>query len=209
MEPPNKGNPLRDTPAIWGSGPGATWKPRQRGRLTGCVRAACGSCRCGTAPLFHREPPVGGSNELATSFPVCVWGPCVGGIGKIIGVGLNYKDHAAESNMPIPNEPPLFLKPTSAIIGANDDVEIPLGSEKSDWEVELGVESEIPANTSASSKHSITWRASSARFDEGREHWTRSTTLGECFNSLLLRRGLTSAVTGIRPPGSCHPETRI
>jgi len=66
-------------------------------------------------------------------------GPCVGGVGKIIGVGLNYSDHAAESKMPIPNEPPLFLKPTSAIVGPNDDIEIPLGSEKTDWEVELGV----------------------------------------------------------------------
>lgn len=57
-------------------------------------------------------------------------GPCVGGIGKIIGVGLNYKDHAAESNMPIPKEPPLFLKPSSAIIGPNDDIEIRWGPKK-------------------------------------------------------------------------------
>ncbi|MFZ1905185.1 MAG: fumarylacetoacetate hydrolase family protein [Steroidobacteraceae bacterium] len=63
----------------------------------------------------------------------------MGGIGKIIGVGLNYADHAAESGMPIPNEPPLFLKPSSAVIGPDDDVEIPLGSKKTDWEVELGV----------------------------------------------------------------------
>jgi 2-keto-4-pentenoate hydratase/2-oxohepta-3-ene-1,7-dioic acid hydratase in catechol pathway len=66
-------------------------------------------------------------------------GPCVGGVGKIVCVGLNYRDHAAEANMPIPAEPILFLKPTSAIIGPNDDVEIPLGAEKVDWEVELGV----------------------------------------------------------------------
>src|SRR5579872_1424834 len=66
-------------------------------------------------------------------------GPCVGGVGKIIGVGLNYRDHAAESGMAIPKEPPLFLKPASAIVGPNDDVQIPLGSEKTDWEVELGV----------------------------------------------------------------------
>jgi 2-keto-4-pentenoate hydratase/2-oxohepta-3-ene-1,7-dioic acid hydratase in catechol pathway len=66
-------------------------------------------------------------------------GPCVGNVGKIVGVGLNYADHAAESNMPVPSEPPLFLKPSSAIVGPNDDVEIPLGSEKTDWEVELGV----------------------------------------------------------------------
>jgi 2-keto-4-pentenoate hydratase/2-oxohepta-3-ene-1,7-dioic acid hydratase in catechol pathway len=66
-------------------------------------------------------------------------GPCVGRVGKIIGVGLNYKDHAAESGMAIPTEPPLFLKPSSSIIGPNDDVQIPPGSEKTDWEVELGV----------------------------------------------------------------------
>jgi len=66
-------------------------------------------------------------------------GPCVGGVGKIIGVGLNYKDPAAESGMATPSEPPLFLKPPSAINGPNDDVEIPPGSENTDWEVELGV----------------------------------------------------------------------
>jgi 2-keto-4-pentenoate hydratase/2-oxohepta-3-ene-1,7-dioic acid hydratase in catechol pathway len=54
-------------------------------------------------------------------------------------VGLNYRDHAAEANMAIPAEPILFLKPTSAIIGPDDDVEIPPGAEKTDWEVELGV----------------------------------------------------------------------
>jgi 2-keto-4-pentenoate hydratase/2-oxohepta-3-ene-1,7-dioic acid hydratase in catechol pathway len=66
-------------------------------------------------------------------------GPCVGNVGKIIGVGLNYRDHAAESGMPIPSEPPLFLKPSSAIIGPNDDVQIPLGSERTDWEVEAAI----------------------------------------------------------------------
>lgn len=66
-------------------------------------------------------------------------GPCVASVGKIIGVGLNYRDHAAESNMPIPVEPPLFMKATSAIIGPNDDVHIPRRSEKTDWEVELGI----------------------------------------------------------------------
>jgi len=66
-------------------------------------------------------------------------GPCVANVGKIVCVGLNYKDHAAEANMPIPAEPILFMKPTSAIVGPNDDVEIPLGAEKVDWEVELGI----------------------------------------------------------------------
>ena len=59
--------------------------------------------------------------------------------GKIICVGLNYKDHAAESNMDLPKEPIIFFKATSAIVGPNDDLIIPKGSEKSDWEVELAV----------------------------------------------------------------------
>jgi 2-keto-4-pentenoate hydratase/2-oxohepta-3-ene-1,7-dioic acid hydratase in catechol pathway len=66
-------------------------------------------------------------------------GPCVGGVGKFICVGLNYSDHAAESNMAVPAEPIIFMKATSSIIGPNDDVVIPRGSKKSDWEVELGV----------------------------------------------------------------------
>lgn len=60
-------------------------------------------------------------------------------VGKFICVGLNYADHAAESGMPIPSEPVLFMKATSSIIGPNDTVELPPGSVKSDWEVELGV----------------------------------------------------------------------
>ncbi|WP_353147428.1 fumarylacetoacetate hydrolase family protein [Pollutimonas bauzanensis] len=66
-------------------------------------------------------------------------GPCVAGVRKIVCVGLNYTDHAAESKMPVPTEPILFLKPSSSICGPFDDVEIPRGSQKTDWEVELGV----------------------------------------------------------------------
>lgn len=66
-------------------------------------------------------------------------GPCVGHVGKFICVGLNYSDHAAESNMPVPAEPILFMKATSAISGPNDDIVLPKGAEKADWEVELGV----------------------------------------------------------------------
>jgi len=66
-------------------------------------------------------------------------GPCVAGVGKFIGIGLNYADHAAESGMALPREPIVFMKATSSIIGPNDDVVIPRGSEKTDWEVELGV----------------------------------------------------------------------
>lgn len=63
----------------------------------------------------------------------------VAGVGKIVCVGLNYADHAAESGLPVPAEPVLFLKPSSSITGPNDDVIIPRGSVKTDWEVELGV----------------------------------------------------------------------
>ena len=78
----------------------------------------------GSLPLIEGSPRIG-----------C----CVGSIGKIVCVGLNYRDHAIESNMPIPSEPILFLKPTSSIIGPDDEVEIPPGAEKVDWEAELGV----------------------------------------------------------------------
>jgi ureidoglycolate lyase len=66
-------------------------------------------------------------------------GACVGQVGKFICIGLNYADHAAESNMEVPKEPIIFNKWTSAICGPNDNLEIPRGSLKTDWEVELGV----------------------------------------------------------------------
>ncbi|UCP11730.1 MULTISPECIES: ureidoglycolate lyase [unclassified Pseudomonas] len=66
-------------------------------------------------------------------------GACVGQVGKFVCIGLNYADHAAESNMEVPKEPIIFNKWTSAICGPNDNIEIPRGSKKTDWEVELGV----------------------------------------------------------------------
>jgi 2-keto-4-pentenoate hydratase/2-oxohepta-3-ene-1,7-dioic acid hydratase in catechol pathway len=66
-------------------------------------------------------------------------GPCVGSVGKFVCIGLNYSDHAKEAGMPIPVEPVIFMKATSAICGPDDDVVIPRGSTKMDWEVELGV----------------------------------------------------------------------
>ncbi|MEL6510456.1 MAG: fumarylacetoacetate hydrolase family protein [Pseudomonadota bacterium] len=66
-------------------------------------------------------------------------GPCVGNIGKFLCIGLNYSDHAAEQGLPIPAHPILFFKANSAIVGPNDDVVMPRGSARSDWEVELGV----------------------------------------------------------------------
>ncbi|WP_042702898.1 fumarylacetoacetate hydrolase family protein, partial [Azospirillum sp. B506] len=66
-------------------------------------------------------------------------GPCVTGVGNFIAVGLNYADHAAESGMPVPAEPVLFNKAPSCIVGPDDTVLIPPGSEKTDWEVELAI----------------------------------------------------------------------
>ncbi|MCD2322938.1 fumarylacetoacetate hydrolase family protein [Sphingomonas sp. IC-56] len=83
------------------------------------------------ATLDHASlPPVEGEPRL---------GPCVGQVGKFLCIGLNYSDHAAETGATVPPEPVLFTKATSAIIGPNDDVHLPRGSTKSDWEVELAV----------------------------------------------------------------------
>ena len=75
-------------------------------------------------------PLVRGSQRLGCPFT---------GSGKFIAIGLNYADHAAEAGMPLPKEPIIFMKPTSCIQGPDDDVMLPKGSVKSDWEVELGV----------------------------------------------------------------------
>ncbi|ANC92761.1 FAA hydrolase family protein [Azospirillum humicireducens] len=64
-------------------------------------------------------------------------GPCVGRVGKMVCIGLNFSDHAAETGMAVPPEPIIFMKATSAIVGPNDPIELPRGSEKTDWEVEL------------------------------------------------------------------------
>jgi 2-keto-4-pentenoate hydratase/2-oxohepta-3-ene-1,7-dioic acid hydratase in catechol pathway len=66
-------------------------------------------------------------------------GPCVGRVGKLIAIGLNYSEHAAETNAKVPDEPVVFMKATSCINGPYDDIVIPRGSKKTDWEVELGV----------------------------------------------------------------------
>ena len=66
-------------------------------------------------------------------------GPCIGGVGKILCIGLNYSDHAAESGMEVPPEPVVFMKATTAITGPCDQVLLPRGSVKTDWEVELAV----------------------------------------------------------------------
>jgi 2-keto-4-pentenoate hydratase/2-oxohepta-3-ene-1,7-dioic acid hydratase in catechol pathway len=75
-------------------------------------------------------PPVEGDPRI---------GPCVARVPNFHAIGLNYADHAAETGSPIPKEPIVFTKSTGCIVGPNDQVEIPRGSEKTDWEVELGV----------------------------------------------------------------------
>ncbi|MEQ6250352.1 fumarylacetoacetate hydrolase family protein [Sulfitobacter sp. HNIBRBA3233] len=81
-----------------------------------------------TLPLVEGTP----QNDLRL-------GACVGEIGKYVCIGLNYADHAEEAGMPIPEEPIIFNKWTSAVVGPNDDIQVPRGSVKTDWEVELGV----------------------------------------------------------------------
>jgi len=66
-------------------------------------------------------------------------GACVGSVGKVVAIGLNYRKHAEEAGMPIPSEPIFFMKATSSICGPNDDVIIPKGSQKTDYEVELAI----------------------------------------------------------------------
>ena len=67
------------------------------------------------------------------------YGVPVKGIGKIVAIGLNYADHAAESNLPVPSEPMMFMKPLSSLTGPNDEVMLPKGSTHTDWEVELAI----------------------------------------------------------------------
>jgi 2-keto-4-pentenoate hydratase/2-oxohepta-3-ene-1,7-dioic acid hydratase in catechol pathway len=97
--------------------------------ISGAALAADTLARIG-AIAEDSLPLVGGSPRL---------GACVGGTGKFICIGLNYSDHAAETGATVPPEPIIFMKASSAIIGPNDNVTIPRGSEKTDWEVELAV----------------------------------------------------------------------
>ncbi|MCD2178158.1 fumarylacetoacetate hydrolase family protein [Rhizobium sp. C1] len=83
---------------------------------------------------INKLPLVPGAPQKETRL-----GPCVGQVGKFICIGLNYADHAAETGATVPPEPVVFNKWTSAIIGPDDEVRIPRGSVKTDWEVELGV----------------------------------------------------------------------
>lgn len=93
------------------------------------------SLAAGALELLARLDP----DDLPAVAPGTRLGPCIGGVGKIVGVGLNYRSHAAEAAMPLPDEPLLFLKPASAIVGATDPIVIPPNSTTTDYEIELGV----------------------------------------------------------------------
>jgi 2-keto-4-pentenoate hydratase/2-oxohepta-3-ene-1,7-dioic acid hydratase in catechol pathway len=107
---------IRDLSGVVGDIDGGTLSPASLERL--------GQLDASSLPEVYGEPRLGA---------------CVAGVGKFICIGLNYSDHAAESGMAVPVEPVVFMKATSAIMGPNDAVVIPRGSEKTDWEVELGV----------------------------------------------------------------------
>ncbi|HWJ35398.1 MAG TPA: fumarylacetoacetate hydrolase family protein [Steroidobacteraceae bacterium] len=79
---------------------------------------------------FDSMPVVPGEPRIGTPYS---------GIGKLVAVGLNFIDHAMEAKLPVPTEPIIFMKATSCIVGPNDNIMLPRGSEKTDWEVELGV----------------------------------------------------------------------
>ena len=97
--------------------------------ITGAALTAAGLWRIGEVdPL-----------SLPVLDPEARVGPCIGRVGKIMCIGLNYADHAAEAGMDLPEEPILFMKATSAICGPNDPLIIPRDSTATDWEVELGV----------------------------------------------------------------------
>ena len=95
------------------------------------------------AALLTRGPDLGlGTLDLQSLPEVAAGtriGPCVGGVGKFVCIGLNYSDHAAETGQEVPPEPVVFMKATTAICGPDDNIEKPRGSTKLDWEVELGL----------------------------------------------------------------------
>ncbi len=104
--------------------------------LTGLVPDIAGAVLSDTGMAMLRGVDAGALPAVPKGARI---GPCVGGTGKFICIGLNYADHAAESGMKVPPEPIIFMKATSAIVGPDDPIVIPRGSEKTDWEVELAI----------------------------------------------------------------------
>ena len=111
----NAGN-IRDLSAVISDITGATVSPEGLDRLR--------ALDSDSLPLVEGQPRLG---------------PCIGAVGNLISIGLNYADHAEESGVPTPTEPVVFSKATSSISGPNDDIILPEGSQKTDWEAELAV----------------------------------------------------------------------
>lgn len=112
-------------------------------------------------------------------------GPCVGRVGKLIGIGLNYSDHAAESGLPVPDEPIVFLKATSAIAGPYDSLHLPPEATQTDWEVELACV--------------IGTRAQRVTFDAAMGH-----VAGYCICNDISERGWQTARQGQWTKGKSH-----
>ena len=125
------------------------------------------TCRAAFSALNPRAPTLDDIEAIAaipakalSKVPkAAVLGPPLRGIGKIIGVGLNYRDHAEETGLPMPKEPTLFLKATSALCGPTDDLVMPREATSVDWEVELGVVIGKPGSISLSVRRSTTCSA--------------------------------------------------
>ncbi|WP_420022696.1 fumarylacetoacetate hydrolase family protein [Cereibacter azotoformans] len=116
--------------------PGLVWTDGTIRDLSGIVPDVAGDALSDEGLARLREIDGAGLPVVAEDARL---GPCVGGIGKFICIGLNYSDHAAETGAQVPPEPIIFMKANSAICGPNDPIIIPRGSVKTDWEVELAV----------------------------------------------------------------------
>ena len=126
---------------------GSLWTPGQEnpGLLDrdGKIRDLSGRFATSTARRWRRPRSTGCGASIPASLPLVPGtprlGPCVGNISKIVAIGLNYRLHAQEAGAAIPSEPIFFMKSISSICGPDDDVVIPKGSQKTDYEVELGI----------------------------------------------------------------------
>lgn len=138
-------------------------------------------------------------------------GPCVGRVGKFLCIGLNYADHAAESGMALPEEPVLFSKAVSAICGPDDDAEIPRGSVKTDWEIELGVVIGKPAKyvSEADAQHLSMWlEVNDTRYQDGstaKMHFGVARLISHLSQFMSLHPGDIIS-TGTPPGGRDGPE---
>ena len=125
--------------ALWAARTGKAGPHRLGQSDSRLVRRGPGHRRLGAVGRWPQENPRLDPPSLPAALSGTRLGPCVGRVGNFVAIGLNFADHAAETGSPIPAEPILFNKAPSCIVGPNDDVIIPRGSQKTDWEVELAI----------------------------------------------------------------------